>query len=163
MNCLFDVLCRISQTLAELQDRLQPFPTDIALQLIEEELGEPASAILSEITPEPVAAASLGQVLYLQLPISWGWRVNVGKRSLKFLYKPDSVLVFTTCQVPCCFLYPETWTFRLGWPSLQCKVTFLETDGLWGVLEPSHRTASSAWLHSHPETICSKDLWWQTR
>ncbi|EIE23034.1 ABC1-domain-containing protein [Coccomyxa subellipsoidea C-169] len=50
------------ETLAELQDRLQPFPTDIALQLIEEELGEPASAILSDITPEPVAAASLGQV-----------------------------------------------------------------------------------------------------
>jgi aarF domain-containing kinase len=50
------------QTLAELQDRLQPFPTEIALQLIEEELGETASAILSEITPEPVAAASLGQV-----------------------------------------------------------------------------------------------------
>ncbi|KAK9903264.1 hypothetical protein WJX75_001146 [Coccomyxa subellipsoidea] len=50
------------ETLAELQDRLQPFPTEIALQLIEEELGETASAILSEITPEPVAAASLGQV-----------------------------------------------------------------------------------------------------
>jgi hypothetical protein len=49
------------QTLAELQDRLQSFPTQIALQLIEEELGQPASTIVSEITPEPVAAASLGQ------------------------------------------------------------------------------------------------------
>ena len=39
-----------------------PFPTEIALQLIEEDLGQPASAIMSIITPEPVAAASLGQV-----------------------------------------------------------------------------------------------------
>ena len=39
-----------------------PFPTEIALQLIEEDLGVPASAIMSTITPEPVAAASLGQV-----------------------------------------------------------------------------------------------------
>lgn len=61
--------CCAVQTLAELQDRLQPFPTDIALQLIEEELGEPASAILSEITPEPVAAASLGQVLSVQMVV----------------------------------------------------------------------------------------------
>ena len=50
------------QTLSELQDRLPPFPTEIALQLIEEDLGQPASAIMSVITPEPVAAASLGQV-----------------------------------------------------------------------------------------------------
>ena len=51
-----------AQTLSELQDRLPPFPTEIALQLIEEDLGQPASAIMSVITPEPVAAASLGQV-----------------------------------------------------------------------------------------------------
>lgn len=51
------------QTLSELQDRLPPFPTEIALQLIEEDLGQPASAIMSTITPEPVAAASLGQVI----------------------------------------------------------------------------------------------------
>ncbi len=50
------------QTLSELQDRLPPFPTEIALQLIQEDLGQPASAIMSTITPEPVAAASLGQV-----------------------------------------------------------------------------------------------------
>ncbi len=55
--------CVPAQTLSELQDRLPPFPTEIALQLIEEDLGVPVSAIMSTITPEPVAAASLGQVL----------------------------------------------------------------------------------------------------
>ena len=53
----------VMQTLSELQDRLPPFPTEIALQLIEEDLGQPASAIMSTISPEPVAAASLGQVI----------------------------------------------------------------------------------------------------
>ena len=32
------------------------------MQLIEEELGQPVEAIFSELSPEPVAAASLGQV-----------------------------------------------------------------------------------------------------
>ena len=54
--------CSVLQTLSELQDRLPPFPTEIALQLIQEDLGQPVSAIMSTITPQPVAAASLGQV-----------------------------------------------------------------------------------------------------
>lgn len=37
----------------------RPLPT---LQVIQEELGRPVHEVFSEITPEPVAAASLGQV-----------------------------------------------------------------------------------------------------
>ncbi|KAL6784818.1 hypothetical protein ACKKBF_B03355 [Auxenochlorella protothecoides x Auxenochlorella symbiontica] len=48
--------------LATLQDRLPPFPSDTARQLIEAELGRLISQVYSELTPEPVAAASLGQV-----------------------------------------------------------------------------------------------------
>lgn len=48
--------------LAELQDRLPSFPSSIAYTVIEEELGRPVSDMFSELTPEPVAAASLGQV-----------------------------------------------------------------------------------------------------
>ena len=71
------IICLL-QTLSELQDRLPPFPTEIALQLIEEDLGQPASAIMSVITPEPVAAASLGQVHVthphgLTLPVRQSW------------------------------------------------------------------------------------------
>ena len=50
-----------AQVLAELQDRLQSFPSAIAMQLIEEELGQPVGAIYAQLSPEPVAAASLGQ------------------------------------------------------------------------------------------------------
>lgn len=48
--------------LAELQDRLPSFPTPIAMTVIEEELGRPVSEVYSQLSPEPVAAASLGQV-----------------------------------------------------------------------------------------------------
>lgn len=50
------------QELAKLQDQIPPFPTHVALKCIERELGVPVSQIFSDISKEPVAAASLGQV-----------------------------------------------------------------------------------------------------
>lgn len=50
------------EELTRLQDQLPPFPNDIALHFIELELGAPASEIYAELSPDPVAAASLGQV-----------------------------------------------------------------------------------------------------
>ncbi|KAG2575109.1 uncharacterized aarF domain-containing protein kinase At1g71810, chloroplastic-like isoform X2 [Panicum virgatum] len=47
--------------LSLLQDRIAPFSTDAAFNIIEKELGLPLDMIFSEISPEPVAAASLGQ------------------------------------------------------------------------------------------------------
>lgn len=48
--------------LAQLQDQLPSFPNEIAYQFIEEELGSPPSEIYAELSPKPIAAASLGQV-----------------------------------------------------------------------------------------------------
>ena len=45
-----------------MQDRLAPFPTEIAYEVMEAELGVPISSVFSELSAEPVAAASLGQV-----------------------------------------------------------------------------------------------------
>lgn len=45
-----------------LQDQLPAFPTPQAFAIIESELGEPLEDIYKEITPQPIAAASLGQV-----------------------------------------------------------------------------------------------------
>jgi hypothetical protein len=49
------------QTLSALQDRLPPFPNQQAMAVIEAEVG-PTSEIFSYLSPEPIAAASLGQV-----------------------------------------------------------------------------------------------------
>ncbi|KAJ6685164.1 CHAPERONE-ACTIVITY OF BC1 COMPLEX CABC1 -RELATED [Salix purpurea] len=53
--------------LSLLQDRIAPFSTEVALNTIEQELGLPIDMIFSEISPEPTAAASLGQVYQARL------------------------------------------------------------------------------------------------
>lgn len=53
--------------LSQLQDRISPFSTEVAFNMIEQELGLSLAEIFSEISPEPVAAASLGQVYQARL------------------------------------------------------------------------------------------------
>ncbi|KAB1220770.1 hypothetical protein CJ030_MR3G015523 [Morella rubra] len=53
--------------LSMLQDQISPFSTEVAFNTIEQELGLPIDDIFSEISPEPIAAASLGQVYQARL------------------------------------------------------------------------------------------------
>nr|XP_016503324.1 PREDICTED: uncharacterized protein sll0005 [Nicotiana tabacum] len=58
-----DILSPVAMTeLQKLCDKVPSFPDDVAMALIEEELGEPWCNIYSELSPSPIAAASLGQV-----------------------------------------------------------------------------------------------------
>ncbi len=50
------------EEMTRLQDQLPAFPNEIAFRFIEEELGAHPRDIYAELTPEPVSAASLGQV-----------------------------------------------------------------------------------------------------
>lgn len=50
------------EELSKLQDQLPPFPNQVAYQFIEEELGAHPDQIYAELSPHPIAAASLGQV-----------------------------------------------------------------------------------------------------
>nr|DAD26155.1 TPA_asm: hypothetical protein HUJ06_027623 [Nelumbo nucifera] len=52
----------ITKALSELHDQIGPFPRNVAMQIIQEELGCPVDKIFSYISEEPVAAASFGQV-----------------------------------------------------------------------------------------------------
>jgi aarF domain-containing kinase len=49
--------------LQKLCDKVPSFDSKIAYATMERELGRPVDEVFSFITPEPVAAASLGQVV----------------------------------------------------------------------------------------------------
>lgn len=53
--------------LEKLQDRLPPFSTELAFQIIETDLDRPLRDAFRDISPAPIAAASLGQVYRAQL------------------------------------------------------------------------------------------------
>jgi len=53
--------------LQKLCDKVPSYDSKIAFATIEKELGRPVDELFSEITPEPVAAASLGQVYKAKL------------------------------------------------------------------------------------------------
>ncbi|GFP92875.1 uncharacterized protein sll0005 [Phtheirospermum japonicum] len=58
-----DILSPSAMTeLQKLCDKVPSFPDDVAMALLEEELGQPWQNIYSELSPSPIAAASLGQV-----------------------------------------------------------------------------------------------------
>jgi predicted unusual protein kinase regulating ubiquinone biosynthesis (AarF/ABC1/UbiB family) len=54
--------------LTALQDQVPPFSSDEARRIIREELGMDASRALADMSAEPIAAASLGQVYKATLP-----------------------------------------------------------------------------------------------
>lgn len=51
-----------ARELALLQDRVPPFASDVAIRVIETELGRPLAEIYARFNPQPVASASIAQV-----------------------------------------------------------------------------------------------------
>jgi predicted unusual protein kinase regulating ubiquinone biosynthesis (AarF/ABC1/UbiB family) len=71
------------EELIKLQDRLPPFDNSIAFAIIERELGAPANEVYREISAEPIAAASLGQVYKAVLPTGEEVAVKVQRPNLR--------------------------------------------------------------------------------
>lgn len=77
------------KALGELQDQVPPFPNEIAFARIEKDLARKISEIYSEFEPEPVAAASLGQVYRARLLTGEQVAVKVQRPNLEATISGD--------------------------------------------------------------------------
>ncbi|MGD1912437.1 MAG: ABC1 kinase family protein [Rivularia sp. (in: cyanobacteria)] len=79
--------------LIKLQDQLPPFDNAIALKLIKSELGHSIKEIFTEFSPNPVAAASLGQVYRARLLTGEEVAVKVQRPNLRPILSLDLYLM----------------------------------------------------------------------
>lgn len=76
------------EELNRLQSTVPPFPSDIAIATIEEELGQPITTLFREFHHTPMAAASLGQV--------HAARLSNGRQVMVKVQRPDIAGVIET-------------------------------------------------------------------
>ena len=81
------------EELVKLQDQLPPFDNAVALRQIQSELGHPIREIFSELSPAPVAAASLGQVYHGRLHTGEEVAVKVQRPNLRPVLSLDLYLM----------------------------------------------------------------------
>ncbi|MEO0014421.1 MAG: hypothetical protein RLZZ535_2810, partial [Cyanobacteriota bacterium] len=74
---------------SQLQDRVPPFSSELAIAVIEQELGKPISVLFAEFNPTPLAAASLGQVHKARLHTGEDVVVKVQRPGLARLFNLD--------------------------------------------------------------------------
>ncbi|KAK8465442.1 hypothetical protein PHAVU_009G085500 [Phaseolus vulgaris] len=80
------------QELAKLQDQIPPFPTGVAIKSIENQFGVPIHEIFKEISPSPIAAASLGQVYKAHLHSGEMVAVKVQRPGMSLSLTLDALL-----------------------------------------------------------------------
>jgi predicted unusual protein kinase regulating ubiquinone biosynthesis (AarF/ABC1/UbiB family) len=77
------------KALGELQDNVPPFANEIAFARIEQELGKKITEVYLEFDPDPIAAASLGQVYRARLKTGEEVAVKVQRPNLSEIIKGD--------------------------------------------------------------------------
>ncbi|KAF3774734.1 Uncharacterized protein EJ110_NYTH45080 [Nymphaea thermarum] len=96
------------------KDQIPPFPSSVALKSIESQLGAPISQIFADISPEPIAAASLGQVRHMFEEIDYILEAQNADR-FAALYACYPSLAHTTLRVLTAVVLPTaTPTARLS-------------------------------------------------
>ncbi|PKM42664.1 MAG: ABC transporter [Firmicutes bacterium HGW-Firmicutes-8] len=75
--------------LAQLQDRVPPFPYENVKEIIEEELKAAVDQLFTEFAPEPIAAASIGQVHKAKLKSGETVAVKVQRPGIQSAIKTD--------------------------------------------------------------------------
>jgi predicted unusual protein kinase regulating ubiquinone biosynthesis (AarF/ABC1/UbiB family) len=84
--------------LTKLQDKIPPFSNDVAFQFIEDGLGDRPQYLYEEISSEPIAAASLGQVYKGKLKTGETVAIKVQRPGLVENIALDIYLMRSLCQ-----------------------------------------------------------------
>lgn len=80
--------------LAQLQDNVPAFSADVAIALVQSELGEPIYTLFRDFNPIPLAAASLGQVHKARLHTGEEVVVKIQRPGLQKLFDVDVKAVY---------------------------------------------------------------------
>ena len=103
------------QALTRLQDSVEPFPFDDAAAIIEEDLGRPVAAVFATLDPEPLAAASLGQVHAATLTDGRRVAVKIQRPHIKAQIADDMIVLAELAS----FLDRRTeWGRRFGFAGM---------------------------------------------
>ena len=84
----------IARDLAELQDRLPPFPTKIARATVEEQLGKPIDELFQSFDETPVATASIAQVHFAVTKADKEVAVKILRPDVEAAFERDIDLFF---------------------------------------------------------------------
>jgi ubiquinone biosynthesis protein len=75
--------------LEKLQDKVEPFSTEQARKIVEEELGQPIDEVFTDFSEQPVASASLSQVHKAKLKSGEEVAVKIRRPNIKQKIKTD--------------------------------------------------------------------------
>jgi ubiquinone biosynthesis protein len=85
----------LADELALLQDRVRPFPSEQALEVLRRAYGRDAHDVFAEFGPEPVASASIAQVHKARLKSGEAVAVKVLRPNIRKTIESDLALLYT--------------------------------------------------------------------
>jgi ubiquinone biosynthesis protein len=89
----------VADELVKLQDRVPPFPSRLAVAMVEEALGREIGALFREFDTEPLAAASIAQVHAAKLLDGRDVVVKLLRPQVQSLVKQDIEVLYTIAQL----------------------------------------------------------------
>ncbi|MDB5799175.1 MAG: ubiquinone biosynthesis protein UbiB [Rhodocyclales bacterium] len=84
---------KLADELAKLQDRVPPFPIELALARLQAEYGRPVSEVFSRFDMTPVASASVAQVHFGELPDGTEVAIKVLRPGIDRIIAKDMALL----------------------------------------------------------------------
>ncbi|MBE9171164.1 AarF/ABC1/UbiB kinase family protein [Pleurocapsales cyanobacterium LEGE 06147] len=100
------------QELSQLQDRVPPFSSDLAIAIVEAELGKPIYTLFRDFERSPLAAASLGQVHKARLHTGEEVVVKVQRPGLEQIFNLDFEILHRLVRLANRFL-PQVRKYKL--------------------------------------------------